>query len=155
MSGKPQRKRPKKAVQLRVDRAAYCCLLPLLQGDNPLDMSYSQLFESVVLLAREEYVSNTNQDFIVRLCSMKKTRVEEEMRGRFATARKTLHLTIDSEALEFLNMLASRYHALFHTRGEVASLIMRRVGYRAKTPERAEWMKRRLEEILLKYPVRY
>lgn len=155
MPGKPQRDEPKAAVQLRIDETAYRCVLPLIRGEAPLNMSFSRLLETILLLAKNEYTCNTSRDFVEELCRMKKKQVEETIAIRDARPQRRVHVTIDHEALGFLDMLVTRYRSLFRTRGIAASLVLRRFGERLATVEQIDWMKRRIEEIFLKYPVRY
>lgn len=155
MPGRPQRDEPKVAIQIRIDEAAYQCVLPLIRGRAPLHMSFSRLLEAILLLAKNEYVSNTSRDFVEELCLMKRRQVEETIAIRGERPQRRVHVTIDREALGFLDMLVLRYRSIFRTRGVAASLVLRRFGERLTSEEKTEWMKRRIEEILLKYPVRY
>lgn len=155
MAGKPQREKTKLAVQFTIDEAAYECVLPLITGDSPLRMSISRLIEAILLLAKNEYDSNMNRDFVGELCLMKERQIEEGIALQATRPQRRLHVTIDREALGFLDMLVTRYRPVLHARGEAMTLILRRVGERLTTNEKTGWMKRRLEEILLKYPVRY
>lgn len=155
MTGRPQRGRPKLAVQFYVDEVAYRCVLPLLECLPARQRSFSRLVEAILLLGKNEYVSNTSRDFIGELCLMKKHQIEEGIAIQGKRPKRRLHLTIDSEALGFLDMLVTRYRPVLPARGDAMSLMLRRVGERLTTREKTNWMKRRLEEILLKYPVRY
>lgn len=155
MAGKPQRQETKLAVQFSVDEAAYARVLPLIEGNSGLHMSVSRLLEAILLLAKNEYDSNRSRDFIGELCLMKKQQIEEGIALRGTRPKRRLHVTMDRRALDFLDMLVARYRPVLPARGEAMTLIMRRFSERLTSEERVDWMKRRLEEILLKYPVRY
>lgn len=155
MAGRPQRDRPKRAIQLSVDETVYLLTLSLIDGEEPLSMSRSQLFESLVLLAREEHIVNAEEDFAARARAMRTRWLDDELRTCRPVSRRSLHLTIGDEALGFLDMLVLRYRPLLRTRGDAASLVLQLAAERLTTRERNTWMKRRLEDVMLKYPVRY
>lgn len=121
----------------------------------PGPVSRSKLFESVLFLAKSEYVANVEHDFVTRLCDTKKRLLDAMAHERKPPRKKGLHVTLDREALEFLDMLAFRYRYLFRSRNEVASLILICIGEQARGRERANWIRQRLEEVLIDYPARY
>lgn len=155
MSGKPQRERPKVAVQLQIDERAYSWLETICRRYRARALSRSKLFESVLFLSKSEYTANVEHDFIERLCDTKKEALDALALERKAPRKRGLHVTLDCEALDFLNMLALRYRYLFRSRNEVASLILICIGRRTREEERAEWIHRRIAELLDNYPARY
>lgn len=155
MAGRPQRGEAKVAVQFDVDETALARVLPLIEGESRLNMSLSRLIEAILLLAKNEYTLNASRDFVGELCLMKEHQIKEGIALRGKRLRRKLHLTIDREALEFVDMLVMRYRPVVHARGTALTLILWRFSERLTSTEKIAWMKRRLEEMLIKYPVRY
>ena len=154
MSGKPDRKKAKRAVQLRISCEVYELISVFFSKDIGVFRSMSQFVETVIFCVSASYFVVPVQDFISKFqhikvsCYLAKSGFDEPKQ------KKLLHLTIDVEALEFISNLLKKYRSLFSSRNELVELFLVYIAGFSDTPERMKYILQRLKQAQLNNPIR-
>lgn len=154
MVGKPQREHAKITMQATVSDEAYSGVQPLLLTDEPCIKSYSSLFETIILLSEHMYNVEPNNSFISNLVRLKAQRQIEQLEDPSNAKPRRIHVTIDSRAYNFIDMLKKRYGTIFSSRSEIADLLLLNIGRNCNTANDFNYYLKRLKEVLLLYPLR-
>lgn len=152
MSGRPFRHNPKIALQVYVENDSYLSIIPLFTCGLVRFRSFSSFVETVLFLSKSIYVEDRGNRLIADLRRAKAQRVMHLGTQQRQSDKRRLHVTIDREACEFIDMLRMRYPQLFSSRGEIISLIFDHIGARSDTQSKIEYFARRLRQVQNDHP---
>lgn len=114
--------------------------------------SMSALVETIVFLAKATYTEQNGAHFLFELRTIKVTLLESLGNLKTLPNSRLVHLTVDDEAVEFIDMLASQYRIVCRNRSEALELILAYAGRYCGTPQHREHFLGRLETVLAQHP---
>lgn len=153
MTGKPQRERPKETIRVAVGEDVYASVLPLLKNDTLTFASVSQLVETIVFLSEHIYVAEADDSFVIELVKLRANRTIAQIRDPRLTESRYIHVTLDVDAVRFLDLLVQKYPTLFRNRSDVMELLLLNVGRGCDGPNGVRYYANRLAEVLSLHPV--
>lgn len=117
MGRAPQRERPKKAIQFKTDADIRAKVAPLLNASENSEASLSRLVEDLAFLAQSIHAHSSTDQFAQRFYAIEAQRLAQMAReGRQTQA--LYHVTIDTAACSFLDMLKEQCSPMLHARSE-------------------------------------
>lgn len=152
MTGRPQREVPKETVRADITEDTYVSVLPLLRNDIVSFASVSQLVETIVFLSEHIYVAEPDDSFVVNLAKLKARRTIEQIRNPDLMKSRFIHVTLDVDAIGFLDLLVRKYPMLFRRRSDVLELLLLNVGSECDSPKGMRYYANRLSDVLLMHP---
>lgn len=153
MTGRPQREKPKKTIRAAVSEDVYASVLPLLKNDTMNFASVSQLVETIIFLSEHIYIAEPDNGFVIGLARLRANRVIAQIKDPKLTASRYIHVTLDVDAVEFLDLLVRKYNMLFKNRSDVVELLLLNVGEECGTPDGIRYFANRLAEVLSLHPL--
>lgn len=154
MTGRPQREMPKETVRVAVGDDVYASILPLLNNDKHPFASVSQLVETIIFLSQHIYAAEPDNGFAIDLAKLKSKHVIAQIRDPELARERFLHVTLDVDAVKFIDLLVGKYHMLFRNRSEAVELMLLNVGKSCNTPKGVRYYANRLNEVLGLHPSR-
>lgn len=154
MSGRPQREMPKVTVRVAVGEDVRLSVRPLLKADGVTFASFSQLVETIIFLSQHIYAAEPDNGFAIELAKLRAQRTIAQIKDPELNRERFLHVTLDVDAVAFIDMLVSRYHMLFKNRSEAVELMLLNVGSACDTPKGIRYYANRLSEVLSLHPSR-
>ena len=155
MSGKPARTKAKSVLQARISTDAYQSVRVLRTHPLGLFHSFSHLFETLIFWIQGIYIEDVDQDALRILYGIKVKNISEFPDTRKTLQHHNLRATIDSEAIAFLNMLATRYQHLFASRAELIELVLLYAGSFCTDEVHTDYLMQRLQQVVENHPRRY
>lgn len=140
----PERQKKKLSINLTFDDALHQDIERLAQEYG---RSVSSTVETIALLLKAEY-EQTGNERVARLLLKAKIRFLSSLDpSTAASSQSTRHLTLDEEALQFAETLATKYPAVFASRKEVILLCLRHVQQLCQTNMQRNYLVRRLHDV--------
>ena len=153
MTGRPQREKPKETIRAAVSEDVYASVLPLLKNDTMNFASVSQLVETIIFLSEHIYIAEPVNGFVIGLARLRTNRVIAQIKDPKLTASRYVHVTLDVDAVEFLDLLVRKYNMLFKNRSDVVELLLLNIGEECGTPDGIRYFANRLAEVLSLHPL--
>lgn len=154
MSGKPDRAKPKKAIQIHLSFDIYASSQILLNQRPNLFRSYSQFVETLVFCMFSLYETSNDDELIKDLRHLKAKRYVQTNEDDICQQLKLLHVTIDVDALAFLSYLLEKYKRSFSSRSDlVESFFLYALAF-CDSNERIAYIMQRLKQAKLNNPIR-
>lgn len=153
MTGRPQREKPKETIRAAVSEDIYASVLPLLKNDTLTFASVSQLVETIIFLSEHIYVAEPDDSFVIGLVRLRADRVIDQIWNPQLMASRYIHVTLDVDAVGFLDLLVRKYPMLFRNRSEVIELLLLNIGEECGTSNGTRYYASRLAEVLSLHPV--
>ena len=154
MTGTPLRERPKARVQVNIDHEAYERARTLFDDSRCTFKSLSSFVEAIVFLMKSEYVENRSNDLVDMLAEFEKQRLSQAIDARKQAPQHPLHLTLDHEAKEFLDMLVKKHRIVFKNRSALLTDMLLLATRRCKDPRKAGWVLARLGNVQESHPIK-
>ena len=147
MSRKPQRGKPKQAIQVSIDAADRRKLVILLGSPEHQLGSFSQLFECLLFLLEGIYIENSEARFTQRLYEVAAQRASDIAARGAEPVQELIHLTIDASARAFMDLLKQKYRNLLGSRSKVATLVAYWASRLCADRRGMRYLARRLEQV--------
>lgn len=154
MSGTPHRTKAKKQVQARLSQDVYESIVGLLDDSGGLFTSFSQLVETIIFLSAHMYIEEPDNGYVKALAKLMSERTLDRIEKGHPDPEKHVHMTIDIEALGFIDMLVARYPMVANNRSVAINLILFNIGRTCNTKEDRRYYTNRLQDVLSLHPVR-
>lgn len=154
MTGRPQRELPKEIIRLTIFENVYWSLRSLYKNDSVKFTSMSQLVETIIFLSEHIYAIEPENGFILGLAKLRANQVVEQIKDPELHRSRFLHVSIDAQAIAFVDMLVSKYPMLFKNRSDVVDLLLWNVGRECDTEKGIRYYANRLSDVLLLHPTR-
>lgn len=152
MTGRPRRLHAKRDVHIHIHDDIYLSIQPLLADGSCAIESFSSLVETIIFLSLHMYAEEQRNGFVVRLAELKTQKTLEYIEQRDSNTTRCVHMTLDTEALDFLDMLTMRYSALFESRSMTLDLLLCNIGNGCDTSDGVRYYGNRLNEVLKLHP---
>ena len=153
MTGRPQREEPKETIRLTIGKDVYASMLPLLKNDTVTFASMSQLVETMIFLSEHIYIAEPDDSFVIGLAGIRADRIIEQIGDPALTTTRHVHVSLDVQAIGFLDLLVRKYHMLFKNRSDVVELLLLNIAGECGTPSGIRYYASRLAEVLDLHPV--
>lgn len=154
MTGRPQREKPKETIRAVIGNDVYISLLPILRNKTKRFYSMSQLVETIVFLSEHVYIVEPDDGFVIGLAKLRHERILAQIGDPYLTRQKCMHVTLDERAVDFLDLLVSKYHMLFKNRSEALELVLYNVSNACRTQKELDYYVDRLIEVMRQHPAR-
>ncbi len=154
MSKKPDRKKAKRAVQFKVSSDAYDSISIFLTGDVGIFKSLSNFVETLIFCARDTYIALQTNDFVNGLRRIKALFYIASCEIESSKPKKLLHLTIDVDALDFLDIFLKKYRSSFRSRNELVELFFMYSASYSDSADRMKYILGRMKQAQLNNPIR-
>lgn len=154
MTGRPQRENPKQTCRLSIGEDTYRSVVPLLKTERCSFASLSQLVETIVFLSEHICVAEPADAFAIKLAKLKGQRVIDQIENPELLTSRFIHVTLDEQAIVFIDSLVERYPMLFRTRSDVVELLLLNVGSSCTTSKDVLYFANRLADVLSLHPTR-
>lgn len=149
----PARTYPKRDIHASIPENTYMKICTLRAAQNGLFKSMSALIETIIFFARATYNEQNGAYFLFELLNIKASQLESLGNLRELPKSRLVHLTIDTEAVDFLDMLSSQYRVVCHSRSEAVSLILAYAVCHCRSPQNQKHLLQRLETTLSQHPL--
>lgn len=154
MTGRPQRESPKQTCRLSIGEDTYRSILPLLKTERCSFASLSQLVETIVFLSEHICAAEPDRAFAIKLAKLKSKRIIEQIENPELLASRFIHVTLDEQAIAFIDLLVERYPMLFRTRSDAVELLLLNIGGSCVTSKDVLYFANRLADVLSLHPTR-
>lgn len=148
----PLRTHPKRDIHLQVTEDIFTKIGILYSTQSNLFKSLSALVETIIFLAKTTYSEQDGAHFLFELRSIKVAQLESLGSLRKFPQARLVHLTVDHEAVEFLDMLSTQYRVVCRNRSEALGLILAYTTRYCGTPQHRAHLLARLETVLAQHP---
>lgn len=148
----PQRTHPKQRIHASIEVELYHRISLLRTTQASALNSLSALVETIVFWGKGIYLEQRGEEFLFELRSLKALRLLELDDLHAFPPERNLHLTLDIEAIEFLDLLHMQYPVVFHSRTEALALILAYASAYCADVEKRRYLMRRLETVLAQHP---
>jgi hypothetical protein len=152
MTGKPRRTSAKRDVHIAIHNDIFKSVQPLLKEQDSGIESFSNLVETIIFLSFHMYTEEPDNGFIARLAKLKTSNALRYIEHRSSDTIHHVHMTLDIEAIAFLDMLVARYGILFESRSAALDLLLCNIGNGCTTPDEIHYYSNRLNEVLRLHP---
>lgn len=152
MTGRPQRNNPKQTCRLSVCDDVCQAIVPLQRTKEHQFASFSQLVETIIFLSEHIYITEADNAFAIGLAKLKARRIIEQIEDPALMASHYIHVTLDEQAIAFLDLLIEKYPMIFRTRSDVAELLLLNIADACTTPKEIRYYVNRLTDVLSMHP---
>ena len=91
--------------------------------------------------------------FVIGLAGIRADRIIEQIGDPALTTTRHVHVSLDVQAIGFLDLLVRKYHMLFKNRSDVVELLLLNIAGECGTPSGIRYYASRLAEVLDLHPV--
>lgn len=154
MVGRPQRDQPKENLRLIISERVYASMRPLYRNGVVSFGSRSRLVETIVFLSEHIYAVEPDNGFVLDLARLHADQVIEQIKNPELFDSCCLHVSLDRQAVAFIDMLVAKYPMLFSSRSEVVELLLWNIGRECNTEKGVRYYVNRLEEVMAMHPTR-
>ena len=154
MTRKPDREYAKKAIHFKLSTDIYELINAFSKREDNAFRSLSQFTEALIFSARDTYSALPTKDFVYELRRIKAMLYTSSHEYEKPVPKKRLHVTIDADALYFVETFLRKYRSSFSSRSELIELFfLRFVKFNDKEGGTA-YMLERIKQAQLNNPVR-
>lgn len=154
MTGRPQREKPKQTCRLAIGKDVYASILPLYRTKEHEFSSLSQLVETIIFLSEHIYIAEPDNSYVIGLAKLQSKRIIEQIENPELLAFRYIHVTLDEQAIAFVDLLVEKYPMLVKTRSEAVELLLLSIGADSITPKEIRYYANRLADVLSMHPTR-
>ena len=154
MTGRPQREHPKVELHAHIDQVAYERARALYHSAGDSFASFSSFVETIIFLVEEEYARDAGSELLSELCALEEWRFATIVDLQTLPPQRTIHVTLDPAAKDFLDMLSRRHRPPFLNRSIVLTDMLLYIAERARKPEQAAALLELLEDVRASHPTR-
>jgi hypothetical protein len=154
MTRKPDREHVKKAIQFKLSRDIYELVNAFLKREDNAFRSLSQFTEILIFSARDTYSALPTKDFVYELRRIKAMLYTSSHEYEKPDPKKQLHVTIDVDALHFVETFLRKYRSSFSSRSELIELFFLRFVKFNDKEGGSTYILERMKQAQLNNPVR-
>ena len=154
MTGRPLREKPKETVRVAVSQDVRTSILPLLKNELVDFASFSELVETIMFLSEHIYTIEPDNSFVIKLEKIRHKRVLAQIKDHELMRSRFIHVTLDVQAVGFLDLLVRKYPMLFRNRSDVMELLLANVGSECAATKGVRYYANRLAEVKGMHPTR-
>lgn len=150
----PQRALPKQNIHATLEKTLYRQISLLLSSGQTMFGSMSSLVETLVFWGEGIYFEQQGEKFLFELLTIKARHLLRLTDLHAFPPTHTAHLTMDCEAIAFLDLLCEEYPVVFQNRTEALALLLAYASVYCTNNERRQYLLRRLNNVLIQHPPR-